>query len=152
MSRLVENLLRLRDKMCSDGLPKHTSVEDCLSCMADNYPSGGGGGGGVIIEASVKEDDASCLILPITTTEIAEQIASGKDVAIKAVIPNSEGKNPSTVLFRFAYMNEVITTMQFVGFYPSFNMSKGHLLGAVVLEMGYGEPQTEAYFNYVKEE
>lgn len=45
MSRLVENLLKLRDKMCGDGLPRHASVEACIACMAENYAGGGSGGG-----------------------------------------------------------------------------------------------------------
>lgn len=114
-------------------------------------PDGIGGGGGVeILEATISEKNKKCLILPIATTEIAQQIASGKEVAIKAVITNKDGQIPETVLFRFASMNEANSIIFFVAFKPYFTMSAGQMLGACVLEMGYGDSQTEAWLSYIE--
>ena len=38
MSRLVDDLHALRDKLCGSGLPRHYSVEDVIECMAKNCP------------------------------------------------------------------------------------------------------------------
>ena len=42
MSRLVEDLLALRDKICGKGHPRHSRVEDVIECMTKNWPESGG--------------------------------------------------------------------------------------------------------------
>lgn len=152
----VYTIINHYDRFVSLTIPNYTGFKTVTEIVHKLDPKylpddiGGGGGGVEIIEATIKEGNKKCLILPITTTEIAQQIASGKDVAIKAVIANKEGQTPETVLFRFASMNEENSVIYFVAFKPYFTMSAGQMLGACVLEMGYGEPQTEAWLSYTE--